>query len=62
MSKGKPVYIYDLEGNLVKEFETTSECAEYFNKEKDYINHNLKYYKKIRKDNIWYVLKRERNI
>ena len=56
----KPVYMYDLEMNLLKEFKTTSECADYFEKEKDYINHILKYNAKIRRNRKWYILKRER--
>ena len=56
----KPVYVYDLEGKLVKEFETTAECAEFFDKEREYINHHLKYYKKIRKDEKWYKMSREK--
>ena len=54
----KPVYMYDLEGNLIKEFESTRLCADYFEKEAEYINHSLKYYKKIRKDDKWYIIKR----
>ncbi len=54
----KPVYMYDLDGNFIKEFETTALCADFFEKEADYINHSLKYYKKIRKDNQWFVIKR----
>jgi len=57
----KPVYVYDVDGNLVKEFKTTKECAEYFDKERDYINHNLKYYKKIRQNDVWFILKRVKN-
>lgn len=62
MSKNlaKPMYVYDMDGNLVMSFETTKECAEYFDKDRDYINHNIKYYKKIRKDDKWYKLSRER--
>ena len=55
----KPVYMYDTEGNFIRKFETTEECADYFDKERDYINHNLKYCKKIRKDGRWYVISRE---
>ena len=54
----KPVYLYDLEDNLLRKFETTMECAEYFNKEPEYINHNLKYCDKIRKDGKWYRISR----
>ncbi len=55
----KPVYLYDANMNFIMKFETTSECAEYFGKETDYINHNLKYCKKIRKDDKWFIIKRE---
>lgn len=60
MAKGKPVYVYNVKGELLKEFETTKECAEYFEKDREYINHNLKYSKKIRKDGLWFVLSREK--
>ena len=54
------VYMYDVDGNLLKEFEKTKDCAEYFDKDREYINYNLKHYKKIRKDGAWYILSRER--
>ena len=57
----KPVYMYDLDGNLLKVFETTMDCADYFEKDREYINHNLKYYDKIRKDGKWYYLRRNKN-
>jgi len=60
MTTGKAVYVYDVKGELIKEFETTKDCAEYFEKEREYINHNLKYYRKIRKDGEWYILSREK--
>lgn len=44
---------------LIKIFETTEDCALFFDKEIQYIYHNLKYCKKIKKDNIWYKIKRE---
>lgn len=56
----KPVYMYDLEMNLLKEFKTTGECADYFGKDSDYINHSLKYNAKIRRNGKWYIIKRER--
>lgn len=59
MSGSKPVYMYDLEGNLIKYFKSTLECAEYFDKDREYINHSLKYYKKIRKDGKWYKIGRK---
>jgi hypothetical protein len=55
----KPVYLFDIEGNFLKKFETTNECGEYFGKDREYINHNLKYCKKIRKDCKWYVIRRK---
>ena len=57
--KSKPVYLYDIKGNFIKKFETTKECGDYFNQDRDYINHSLAYYKKIRKDGKWYVISRE---
>lgn len=58
MTMRKAVYVYDMDGKLVKEFETTIDCADYFEKEREYINHNLKYCKKIRKDGKWYKISR----
>ena len=55
----KPVYMYDTEGNFIRKFDTTSDCADYFYKDREYINHSLKYYKRIRKDGKWYVIRRE---
>ena len=54
----KKVELYDENMNYIKTFETTEECAEFFNKDKAYINHNLKYRDKIRKDGKWYKIKR----
>lgn len=56
----KPVYMYDMDGKLLKEFETTVDCADFFGKDREYINHNLKYYQKIRKDGTWYYLRRNK--
>ena len=56
----KKVYMYDTNMNLIKEFETTPECAEYLNKELQYVNYNIKYYDKIWFNNKWYILKREK--
>lgn len=56
----KKVYLYDLDGVLLKEFSTTEECADYFDKDREYINHNLKYCKKIRKNGKWFVIRREK--
>ena len=55
----KPVYLYDVNMNFIREFKTTYECAEFFDKDVGYINHNLKYYQKIRKDRTWYIIKRD---
>lgn len=56
--KSKPVYMYSLDDKLIKKFETTMDCADYFDKEPEYINHNLKYCDKIRKDGKWYRIRR----
>lgn len=58
----KPVYLYDIEGNFLRKFETTEECAEFFGKDRLYINHSLKYRAKIRKDGKWYIIRRNRTI
>ena len=58
----KPVYMYDINMNFIMKFETTQDCADYFDKDKDYINHSLKYNAKIRKDGRWYIIKRDRTI
>ena len=55
----KPVYVYDLDLNLVKIFNTTQEFADYVNKEVQYIYYNMKYFKKFRFNNKWYILKRK---
>ena len=57
-SHPKKVYMYDTNGNLLRVFETSFECADYFNKDVQYIYYNIKYFKKIRKDDKWYVIKR----
>lgn len=62
MTRTLPVYLYDLEMNFIRKFETTQECAEYFGKERLYINHSLKYRAKIRKDGKWYIIRRNRTI
>ena len=63
MINTKPVYMFDLEGNFIKKFETTLECAMYFDVDPLYINHNLKYCKKIRyKKYKWYKISREENL
>ena len=55
----KPVYMFDINGNFIRKFETTQECADFFGKDRDYINHSLAYYKKIKKGGEWYVISRE---
>ena len=60
MVKALPVYMYDLEMNLIKEFKTTKECAIYLNRERDNVNNSINYKTKIRKDGKWFILKRER--
>lgn len=56
--KTKPVYLYDLNKNMLNRFATTYECACFFGKDAIYINHNLKYCKKIRRDGEWYLISR----
>lgn len=58
MARQKPVNLYDEKMNFLKRFETTGECAEFFNKTMEYINHSLKYNAKIRKNGIWYIITR----
>ena len=60
MVNTKPIYLYDLSMNLIKSFATTQECADYLNKEVQYLYYNLKYFKKIRFNNKWYILKRNK--
>lgn len=55
----KPVYLYNLDYSLICKFETTEECAVFFGCERQYINHNLKYCKKIRKNGEWFIISRE---
>lgn len=55
----KPVYLYDIDGNFITKFPTTRDCGDYFDYTREYINHNLKYRKKIRKDGKWYIISRE---
>ena len=56
----KKIYMYDLNMNLVQEFDTTQDFADYVGKELQYIYHNIKYCKKFRFNNQWYILKREK--
>lgn len=56
----KKVYLYTVDGDLVRIFETTQECADWFDYDREYIYHNLKYCDKIRKDNtMWYRISRK---
>lgn len=58
--KKKPIYLYDMDMNLIDEFETTDDFADYCGYEREYIYHNLKYCKKIRIDREWFIIKREK--
>ena len=53
------VYMHDLSNKLIKIFNTTNECAEYFEKGADYIRHNMKYCQKIQRNGKWYKLSRK---
>lgn len=59
----KKVYLYTIDGEFLREFETTDDCANYFGYDREYLYHNLKYCKKIRhkKERKWYVIKREKD-
>lgn len=54
----KKVYMYDTNGNLLRVFDTSFDCADYFDKDVHYIYYNIKYFNRIRKDGKWYVIKR----
>ena len=54
----KKIYLYDMEDNLLREFKTTEEFAEYSGHDREYIYHNLKYCKKIRIKGNWYKIRR----
>lgn len=56
----KKIYLYKLNGELLREFETTQECADYFGYPREYIYHNLKYCDKIRhkQKEKWYRISR----
>ncbi len=56
--KTKPIYLYDMDMNLIEEFETTDDFADYCNKDRAYIYHNLKYCNKIWIKRKWYIIKR----
>lgn len=54
----KPLYLYDMNNNLIKKFDTTDEAAEYLGKAREYLYHALKYCNKFRFNNAWYKLSR----
>ena len=58
--KKKPIYLYDMKDQLIEEFETTDEFAEFCGKETSYIYHNLKYCKKMRINKGWFKIRREK--
>ena len=57
----KKVYLYDINKELIQVFEDTEDCANYFNYDRQYIYHNLKYCKKIwhKEKRKWYIIKRD---
>ncbi len=57
--KKKPIYLYSENMKYIGKFNTTDDFAEYCGCEREYIYHNLKYCKKIRINEKWYVIKRE---
>ena len=52
------INLYDKDMNYIKTFKSVEECAEFFDKEKNYIHYNLKYRDKIGKDGTWYKIRR----
>ena len=60
VSNTKKVYMYDTNGKLLRVFDTSFDCADYFEQDVDYLYHNIKYCKRIRhkKEQKWYVIKR----
>ena len=58
IKKKKPIYLYDLDMNLIDKFETTDNFADYCGYPREYIYHNLKYCKKIKIDSEWFIIKR----
>ena len=56
----KPIYLYDMNWNFIKKFDSTDEFGDYCNYDRSYIYHNLKYCKKIRIKNKWYKIRREK--
>lgn len=61
LANAKKVWLYDINGSLIKIFKTSFDCADYFDYDIQYIYHNIKYCKKIwnKKERKWYVIKRE---
>lgn len=57
--KKKPIYLYDMEWNFIRKFDTTDDFGDYCNKDRSYIYHNLKYCKKIRIKKKWYKISRK---
>ena len=57
----KKVYLYNLKHELIRVFDTTDDCADYFNYDRMYIYHNLKYCRKIyhKQEHKWYIIKRD---
>lgn len=62
MFKNKKIYLYDLNMNLIKEFNSTQECATFLNKDTMYLYHNLKYCSRIRHNDNWYILRRDKYV
>lgn len=58
--KKKPIYLYDMDMNFLKKFDTTDDFTEYSGYDRLYIYHNLKYCKKIKIDHEWFIIKREK--
>lgn len=59
IKKKKPIYLYDLDGNLLKRFDTTDDFSIYCGYDRMYIYHNLKYCKRIRINGKWYIITRK---
>ena len=62
MFKNKKIYLYDLNMNLIKEFNSTQECATFLSKDTAYLYHNLKYCSRIRYNDNWYILRRDKYV
>ena len=61
MMNTKKVYLYTINKELIKVFNNTEECADYFGYDRTYIYHNIKYCKKIwnKKERKWYIINRD---